>query len=159
MIKLCAPAIIYLIFSTTQIMIDTYKGLYNTVAIKTIVTIMLTLLLNILCDRGLGVISWIIVFVPFMLMTVIVSLLLYAFGLDVASGKAQKQPTVNNVKLDQNGNIIIYDPYYDAKINPVYYNSPNIIVPKSQKPLQPLQVSQPTQVSNIFGSSDPAYQT
>jgi hypothetical protein len=153
MIKLCAPAIIYLIFSTTQIMIDTYKGLYNTVAIKTIVTIMLTLLLNILCDRGLGVISWIIVFVPFILMTVIVSLLLYAFGLDVASGKAQNQTTVNNVKLDPNGNIIIYDPYYDAKINPVYYNSPNIIVPKSQKPLQP------TQVSNIFGSSDPAYQT
>ena len=149
MIQLCAPAIIYLIFSITQIMIDTYKGLYNTVAIKTIVTIMLTLLLNILCDRGLGVISWIIVFVPFMLMTVIVSLLLYAFGLDVASGKAQNQ---TNVKIEPNGNIIIYDPYYDAKINPVYYNSPNIIVPKSQKPST--QVSQ-----NIFGSSDPAYQT
>ena len=149
MIQLCAPAIIYLLFSITQIMIDTYKGLYNTVAIKTIVTIMLTLLLNILCDRGLGVISWIIVFVPFMLMTVIVSLLLYAFGLDVASGKAQNQ---TNVKIEPNGNIIIYDPYYDAKINPVYYNSPNIIVPKSQKPSS--KVSQ-----NIFGSSDPAYQT
>ena len=149
MIQLCAPAIIYLIFSITQIMIDTYKGLYNTVAIKTIVTIMLTLLLNILCDRGLGVISWIIVFVPFMLMTVIVSLLLYAFGLDVASGKAQNQ---TNVKIEPNGNIIIYDPYYDAKINPVYYNSPNIIVPKSQKPSSKVS-------KNIFGSSDPAYQT
>lgn len=152
MVKLCAPAIIYLIFSTTQIIIDTYKGLYNTVAIKTIVTIMLTLLLNILCERGLGVISWIIVFVPFILMTVIVSLLLYAFGLDVASGKLQTQTNElpNNVKLDTTGNIIIYDPYYDSKINPVYYRSPNIIVPKSQKP---------TQVSNIFGTSDPAYKT
>ena len=156
MITLCAPAIIYLIFSTTQIMIDTYKGLYNTVAMKTIVTIMLTLLLNILCDRGLGVISWIIVFVPFILMTVIVSLLLYAFGLDVASGKAQKQPNGNNVTFDPTGNIIIYDPYYDAKINPVYYNSPNIIVPKSQKPIQ---VAQVTKVSNTFGTSDPAYKT
>ena len=156
MITLCAPAIIYLIFSTTQIMIDTYKGLYNTVAMKTIVTIMLTLLLNILCDRGLGVISWIIVFVPFIFMTVIVSLLLYAFGLDVASGKAQNQTTVNNVKIDPNGNIIIYDPYYNAKINPVYYNSPNIIVPKSQKPST---LGQVTQVSNILGTSDPAYKT
>ena len=154
--KLCAPAIIYLIFSITQIMIDTYKGLYNTVAIKTIVTIMLTLLLNILCERGLGVISWIIVFVPFIFMTVIVSLLLYAFGLDVASGKAQNQTTVNNVKIDPNGNIIIYDPYYNAKINPVYYNSPNIIVPKSQKPST---LGQVTQVSNILGTSDPAYKT
>ena len=154
--KLCAPAIIYLIFSITQIMIDMYKGLYNTVAIKTIVTIMLTLLLNILCERGLGVISWIIVFVPFIFMTVIVSLLLYAFGLDVASGKAQNQTTVNNVKIDPNGNIIIYDPYYNAKINPVYYNSPNIIVPKSQKSST---LGQVTQVSNIFGTSDPAYKT
>ena len=154
--KLCAPAIIYLIFSITQIIIDTYKGLYNTVAIKTIVTIMLTLLLNILCERGLGVISWIIVFVPFIFMTVIVSLLLYAFGLDVASGKAQNQTTVNNVKIDPNGNIIIYDPYYNAKINPVYYNSPNIIVPKSQKPST---LGQVTQVSNILGTSDPAYKT
>ena len=83
---LCAPAIIYLLFSITQIILDTYKGLYNTVGMKIIVTVMVTLLLNILCERGLGVVSWIIVFIPFILMTVIVSMLLYVFGLDVATG-------------------------------------------------------------------------
>ena len=87
MINLCAPAIIYLIFSVTQILIDTFKGLYNTAFIKVIVTVMVTLLLNILCDQGLGVVSWIIVFVPFILMTVIVSMILYVFGLDAATGK------------------------------------------------------------------------
>ena len=80
MLKLCAPAIIYLIFSITQILIDTFKGLYNTAFIKIIVTVMVTLLLNILCNRGLGVVSWVIVFIPFILMTVIVSMLLYIFG-------------------------------------------------------------------------------
>ena len=30
MINLCPPAIIYLIFSVTQILIDLYKGLNNT---------------------------------------------------------------------------------------------------------------------------------
>jgi hypothetical protein len=77
MINLCAPAIIYLIFSITQILIDTFKGLYNTAFMKVIVTIMVTILLNILCERGLSVVSWIIVFIPFILMTVIVSMLLY----------------------------------------------------------------------------------
>ena len=86
MINLCAPAIIYLIFSVTQILIDTFKGLYNTAFMKVIVTVMVTLLLNILCEKGLSVVSWIIVFIPFILMTVIVSMLLYIFGLDAATG-------------------------------------------------------------------------
>ena len=128
--KLCAPAIIYLLFSITQMLIDTYKGLYNTVGMKAIVTIMVTLLLNILCERGLSVISWIIVFVPFILMTVIVSMLLYVFGLDAASGTINKKQDITNVTVDENGNLIIYDPYYNALVNPVYYKQPNLIVPK-----------------------------
>jgi len=97
MINLCAPAIIYLIFSITQILIDTFKGLYNTAFIKTIVATMVTLLLNILCSQGLSVVSWIIVFIPFILMTVIVSILLYVFGLDATTGKLNyKHATIQN---------------------------------------------------------------
>ena len=95
MINLCAPAIIYLIFSITQILIDTFKGLYNTAFIKVIVAVMVTLLLNILCERGLNVVSWIIVFIPFILMTVIVTMILYIFGLDAATGKIN----VNNKSI------------------------------------------------------------
>ena len=81
MINLCVPAIIYLIFSLTQIIIDTFQGFYNTAFIKIIIMIMITILLQILCERGLNIVSWIIVFVPFILMTVIVSIILYVFGL------------------------------------------------------------------------------
>jgi len=77
MIKICSPAIIYLLFSIAQILIDLFTGLYNTAFIKFIIMIIITLLLNILCENGLGLISWIIVFIPFILMTVIVSILLY----------------------------------------------------------------------------------
>ena len=131
MINLCAPAIIYLIFSITQILIDTFKGLYNTAFMKVIVTIMVTILLNILCERGLSVVSWIIVFIPFILMTVIVSMLLYIFGLDAATGTLNYNSNTkcNNGTIDASGNIIIYDPNYNPSINPVYYKSPNIIVP------------------------------
>ena len=165
MINLCAPAIIYLIFSITQILIDTFKGLYNTAFMKVIVTIMVTLLLNILCEQGLSTVSWIIVFTPFILMTVIVSMLLYVFGLDAATGTLnygcdasnnQTQPNYGNgITVDSQGNIVIYDPEYNSSVNPVYYQSPNIIVPnpnannviKTNYPLVPT------------GTSSPAYQS
>ena len=135
MTNLCAPAIIYLIFSATQILIDTFKGLYNTAFMKVIVTIMVTLLLNILCQRGLSVVSWIFIFIPFILMSVIVSILLYVFGLDVATGSLNYKcdnnnvDCGNNISIDALGNILIYDPEYNSNKNPVYYESPNIIVP------------------------------
>lgn len=91
MFELCAPALIYLFFSMTQIFIDLYLGLYNTAVIKMIVMIIVTLLLNILCEQNLGVISWLIVFIPFIFLTSIVSIVLYIFGLNLAQGKIQKQ--------------------------------------------------------------------
>ena len=99
MFSLCAPAIIYVIFSATQIVIDLYKGLFNTALVKTFVMIMVTLLLNILCEGGLGVISWIIVFIPFILMTVIVTLLLYFFGLNATSGYVKNNNQYNNQQV------------------------------------------------------------
>ena len=48
---------------------------------------MITLLLNALCQMGLGIVSWIFVFIPFIFMTVIVAMLLYIFGLKDSSGK------------------------------------------------------------------------
>jgi hypothetical protein len=84
--SICPPALIYLAFSLTQIIIDTFKGLYNTAFFKFIVMITITILLNTLCQGGMSVISWILVFIPFMFMTVIVAILLYVFGLDAATG-------------------------------------------------------------------------
>ena len=160
--KLCAPAIIYLIFSITQILIDTYKRLYNTAIMKLIVTVMVTLLLNILCDQGLGVVSWIIVFIPFILMTVIVSMLLYVFGLDVATGKFDYN-TNKDVTTDALGNIIVYDPEYDPVKHPVYYTAPNIIVPNPHANDNTAKPSPNKPISDYnpfpYGSSSPAYQS
>jgi len=83
--KLCPPAILYLGFSLIQIIIDTFKGFYNQAFFKTIVMFIFTLLLNIMCKRGLGVVSWIIVFIPFILMTYITAVLMFVFGLSPKS--------------------------------------------------------------------------
>jgi hypothetical protein len=158
MLNLCPPAIIYLIFSATQIIIDTYSGLYNTAIIKVIVTFMVTLLLNILCENGLNVVSWIIVFIPFILMTVIVSVILYFFGLDAASGSTNKKCT-DDVTTDSSGNIIIYDPEYNPLINPVYYKSPNIIVPNPNNTTTTTSQNIYIQPQPYWNSTSPAYQS
>ena len=85
--NLCPPALIYVCFSLTQIVIDTFKGLYTVAFFKFWVMLIFTFLLNILCSQGLGIVSWLIVFIPFMLMSVITMILIFAFGLDPETGK------------------------------------------------------------------------
>ena len=84
---LCAPALLYVAFSLTHIIIDTFKHMYNTALLKFVIMIIFTFILNLLCQRGLGIISWFIVFIPFITMTVITTLLLIVFGLHPSSGK------------------------------------------------------------------------
>ena len=102
--NLCSPALLYLVFSVTQVVIDSIKGLYNVALLKFVMMILFTLLLNILCERGLGIVSWIIVFIPFLLMSLITTILLFVFGLDPSSGNiippkssSQIQPTTNAI--------------------------------------------------------------
>ena len=166
MINLCAPAIIYLIFSLTQIIIDLFKGLYNTAFMKTIVMTMVTLLLNILCEKGLSVVSWIIVFIPFIMMTVIVSMLLYIFGLDASTGSlnytcnnSNANTNINGVTVDALGNVIVYDPEYNALTNPVLYQSPNIIIPNPSNNDNTQTTYTVTNAPPNQGSSSPAYQS
>ena len=135
MLKLCPPSNIYVIFSITQILIDTFKG-------------------------GYSIVSWVIVFIPFILMTVIVSMLLYIFGLDAATGTLNTKcdPTTEGVTVDASGNIIIYDPEYNSTLHPVYYQSPNIIVPNPHS-------NDNTNITTTYiqpvpyGSTSPAYQS
>jgi hypothetical protein len=84
--KLCSPAILYVAFSLTHIILDIFKNLYNTAFIKFIIMIIFTIVLNVLCKNGLGVVSWIIVFVPFISMTIVTSLLLMVLGLSPSTG-------------------------------------------------------------------------
>ena len=89
--NLCSPALIYLVFSLTHVIIDIFKEQYNQAFFKFIVMIFFTILLHLLCMRGLGVVSWMIVFIPFISMSFLTAILLFVFGLDPSSGKIQTQ--------------------------------------------------------------------
>jgi hypothetical protein len=89
---ICPPAILYLAFSITQIIIDMFRGDTTTAFLKFIVMIVFTLALNLLCSAGLGIISWFIVFIPFILMTYITTVLAFAFGIPKKDNLRPERP-------------------------------------------------------------------
>ena len=115
--SLCTPALIYLIFSLSQIIIDTFKGLHIIAFFKFITMIIFTLLLNGLCSAGLGIVSWVIVFIPFMLMTVITSILIYIFGLDPITGRLKYIKKNKYIKTHPKEHKSLH-PYKNTKYNP-----------------------------------------
>ena len=82
---ICPPASLYLAFSIIQILIDMFRGETNTAFLKFLVMIIFTIALNMLCASGLGIISWFIVFIPFILMTYITTILVFVFGIPKTS--------------------------------------------------------------------------
>lgn len=89
---LCMPALIYLMYFLTHVIVDMYKEQYNKAIIEFFIGCIFTLLLNLLCRQGLGMISWLIVSIPFILMTTIATILLVTFQLNPATGEPL-QPT------------------------------------------------------------------
>tara|TARA_B100000768_G_C11267883_1_gene371943 strand:+ start:309 stop:779 length:471 start_codon:yes stop_codon:yes gene_type:complete len=74
-LKLCSPAIMYLAFSFVHIFINISRKKYNEGLIQFGIMLVFTALLNVLCQRGLGIVSWFIVFIPFIMMTLMSQIL------------------------------------------------------------------------------------
>ena len=152
--SICPPALIYLAFSLTQIIIDTFKGLYNTAFFKFIVMVTITFLLNALCQGGMSIISWIIVFIPFIFMTVIVTILLYVFGLDAATGTLKFQ--CSNPSTNPNSNLI-----YSSSNSNLIYSSTNTCASASTNTNTTASTTPTPITSATFSttvSSDPQFQ-
>lgn len=89
---LCMPALIFLIFSVTHVIVDMYKENYDKAVLEFFVAAIFTLLLNLLCRQGLGVVSWLIVSIPFLLMTTIAGILLFSFKVNPSTGQPLPPP-------------------------------------------------------------------
>lgn len=75
--QLCTPALIFMIYAFTQVIMDTAHGLFQTALVKVCVSIVIATTLQYLCLNGMKGISWIFVFVPLFLMTTATSILLF----------------------------------------------------------------------------------
>ena len=95
-LNLCSPDILYIGFSLTQIIIDIFKHMYNTALLKFIIMIFFTFILNTLCSKGLSIVSWMVVFIPFILMTIITSMILYKLDYNIEYPKNNTH--LNNIR-------------------------------------------------------------
>ena len=101
--SLCPPALLYLGFSIIQIIIDIFRSDHVTAFFKFLIMLVFLFILQNLCDSGLSIISWFIVFIPFIMMTYISSVVFYLFGMkpspnssQVSRGKKELDPDYYN---------------------------------------------------------------
>jgi|TARA_B110000093_G_C12967825_1_gene410580 hypothetical protein len=86
---------------------DIYNGLYNNAIINAIIATLITFLLNILCISNLSIISWMIVFIPFIFMSVILLMVSYIYTYDAVNTDTTLVPSSetilpNNIVIQEN---------------------------------------------------------
>jgi hypothetical protein len=74
---LCMPALLYAIFSLVQIIFDLFGEMYTVAFTKIFIAVIFTFFLNMLCAKGLSVISWILVIIPFIFTLLLFEILIF----------------------------------------------------------------------------------
>jgi len=126
--NLCMPALMYLVFMIMHIIYDVYYGLYNMVLIKLVLCTIGTLLLNVLCENNMSIIAWMVVFIPFVMMTVIAVYIMFVLGLNPATGKSNIKTTTDppNAPPSIYANpVAVNTPYYGVLANSIRASSSN----------------------------------
>lgn len=80
--QLCPPSIIFVVFLFIFLTIDLYDNKYKPAFAKMIIGFIITSLLQVLCVSGLGIISWMIVFLPLIIYTYMTIIVYTAFGIE-----------------------------------------------------------------------------
>ncbi len=78
----CTPAFIYFVFMLIHVIMQIQNQQWNHAMIRLLIGLLMTLLLQLLCMRGMSILSWIIVFIPFIFYTYMMLLLYHVFGLE-----------------------------------------------------------------------------
>lgn len=87
---LCPPALLYLLYVTVHTGLDLSLGRFGTAAIKTVMGVAGVVILDALCSVDLGVVSWVIVATPF-LMVALASSISLGLGIDRAASRLMSE--------------------------------------------------------------------
>jgi ABC-type polysaccharide transport system permease subunit len=96
LMNMCGPALIYMVFALIQIIADVYRGHGSGILLSVIIWIMVTYLLNSLCERDLTPVAWMIVLIPYLFMVVVIGSLLFIFTVEQEKGGSVKTTTNGN---------------------------------------------------------------
>jgi hypothetical protein len=87
---LCPPALLYLLYITVHVGLDLSLGLFVTAAAKVLMGVAGVVILDALCSVDLGVVSWVIVATPF-IMVALASSIALGLGIDRMASKYLKE--------------------------------------------------------------------
>lgn len=76
----CSPSLLYFVFTLIYTSIDLYNAKYTEAGVKLIIMIIMVVILNILCNRGLKILAYLVVFLPLIFMFHLSGLVLYIFN-------------------------------------------------------------------------------
>jgi len=84
----CMPAVVFVTYMLIQIGVDLYSGYYNVSAMKALFMVVYALLLSFLCSSDMYLFAWVLVFIPFALLSLIIVSLLYVANMKETTGTA-----------------------------------------------------------------------
>lgn len=102
--KFCGPAMIYFIFMLIHVIMAYHRGLKKGAFLQLLIGFLMTFLLQMLCIKQMTIVSWIIVFIPFIFYTYMTLVLYHVFGLDPESTTKTYEvpnPNTGSVNVDE----------------------------------------------------------
>ncbi len=78
----CSPALVYFIFMLVHVFLEMYHKNTKGALLQLLLGLLMSMILQVLCIRGLNIVSWIIVLIPFIFYTYMMILLYNVFGLE-----------------------------------------------------------------------------
>ena len=104
--------------------------------VKIWIGIIVTLLLNIMCENNMSFFAWLIISIPFVLMTIIAVFVLYSLGLNPATGKVKTNTnTISTSSTSNTSNTS--ENTQTTSVNPVYITNDNVpLYPTSTTPVE-----------------------
>lgn len=94
--KLCAPALTYLIFVLINIITDVFKNKGDNLISNIITGLLFIFILQVLCEKNLRIISWLLVFIPIIMYTYTTIVIFSVFGLNPKERAKHYLITSNN---------------------------------------------------------------
>lgn len=73
----------------THALVATFENNYKHAILQIMLGVLVTMLLQLLCVKGMNLISWIIVFIPFIFYTYMIIIIYHVFGLNPKSNDAE----------------------------------------------------------------------
>ncbi len=80
--NLCTPAILFIFLMMFHLIFELYDKEYSMAMMAVVLAVLVVLCIQILCLSGLGLIAWILVFMPLIVYTYMGFLLFVIFGTD-----------------------------------------------------------------------------